>query len=327
MSILQKKPESATNAYRGKRIATRRRYICFSNGTKLYHKLAVIACSCAVILGGTTIMVGGKTVKAFEVSVENQVLSSYASIEQVPCLRFTTNEVNRNLLGFNHVHYVLIKDTDFESDITRQKTPQEVTGEALLAELSGTDYTQLTKTPLKEVISQILKCIHSFRNEGLDIEEACMETYGKLMEEYNTATAILEEGTYKYPYTDKEYALLAKAVMREQGANVSEDNAQSSVACVILNRRDNNGINGTLDNPTILDILQEPGQYGKGYSWNVNTSNITDKVWENTRRALEHEFELPSNVMYQALFKQGSGVYAKYWNPAPYNSWTYICYV
>lgn len=327
MCILQKKPESATNAYEGKRVATKKRVKRSSNGNKIYHKLAVIACSCAVILGGTTIMVGGEPVRAFETSDENQIVSSYASIEQIPYLRFATNEVNRNLLGFNHVHYVLIEEADFESDITREKTPQEVTGEALLAELSEIDYTQLTKTPLKEVISRIQECIHSFRNESLDTEEACMETYGKLMEEYDTATTILEEGTYKYPYTDKEYALLAKVVMREQGANISDDDAQASVAAVVLNRVANGGINGTLDNPTILDILQEPGQYGKGYSWNIDTSNITDKVWENTRRALEHEFELPANVMYQALFKQGSGVYAKYWNPAPYNSWTYFCYV
>ena len=322
MSNLQNKPQSATNAIRRRKYHNKRNL-----KNSLTHRVAVIACSCAVILGGTTIMVNSEPVRAYEENSAQQLQSSYKSIQQVSYLKFAANSLTRSLLGFNYNHYLLVDETDFEADITRELTPHEMTGEALLAELKEVDYTQLTETPLKEAISELEEVINSFRAEGLDTEEACLETYGKLMEELDAAKTVLNDGTYKYPYTDRDYALLAKAVMREQGDNVSEDDAQAAVAAVILNRKANNGINGTLNNPTILDILQEPGQYGKGYSWNVDTSNITDKVWENTRRALEHEFELPANVLFQAGFKQGSGVYVKYWNPAPYNSWTYFCYL
>lgn len=189
------------------------------------------------------------------------------------------------------------------------------------------DYAQLKKTRLKEVINELSNLMSSINALGISQTEGGSQLYAELQAEYEEAVYTLDNGLYMYPYTDADYRLLAKVIMNEQGANTSPDEAQMLVGCVVLNRMANGGINGNLTNPTMLDILLEPGQYASHYTWNVDTSNVTDKVWENTRKVLEHEYEAPANVMYQATFKQGSGVYKSFYNGAPYNNTTYFCFV
>ena len=199
--------------------------------------------------------------------------------------------------------------------------------EAEVLEFVNIDYTQLKKTRLKEVIQELSDLMNAINGLGISQTEGGSQLYQELKENYDEAVYTLDNGLYKYPYTDEEYRLLARVIMNEQGANTSPDEAQMLVGCVVLNRMANGGINGDKINPSMLDILLEPGQYASHYTWNVKTDDITDKVWENTRRVLEYEYEAPANVMYQATFRQGSGIYKSFYNGSPYNNTTYFCYV
>ena len=216
-----------------------------------------------------------------------------------------------------------------EEEIASLEQLKIVIDKTHIDEIKNVDFTQLTKTPLlkmKEELEVLVECYGK-------LNESNPETYGEIYNEiiavYNECNTVLNDGTYQYPYSDKELALMAKAIMREQGDNRSPDEAQMLVGCVILNRQANGGISGKIENPTILDVLQEPGQYGHGvsvnYRWNMDMSDVTDKVWENARRVLEREYTAPSNVVFQATFKQGTGVYKQFENEG-YNNTTYFCY-
>lgn len=183
---------------------------------------------------------------------------------------------------------------------------------------------ELTKTQLKAFIEDMQVTLDAFTAFNLDEQNPV--AYSDLKAQYDEAVTALENGDYLYPYSDEDFILACNLVMREQGANVCEDESQQLVLVVALNRKANNGINGTLTNPTSLDIIQEPGQYGSGYSYNMTLDGITDKVKENVRKVFEGEVTAPANVLFQAGFEQGTGIYKKIWNPAPFNNWTYFCY-
>lgn len=190
----------------------------------------------------------------------------------------------------------------------------------------ATNPHELTKSKLKAYITDVQVTLDAFTSFKLNEQKP--EAYAELQAKYDEAVKALETGDYLYPYTDAEFNLCCRVVMNEQGANVSTDEAQQGVLWVVLNRQSNGGINGRLENPTILDILQEPGQYGNKYTTdNPDVSDVTPKVKENVRKVLEREVEpWPENVLFQAMFPQGTGVYKKIYNPKPFDSYTYFCY-
>lgn len=214
-----------------------------------------------------------------------------------------------------------------ESPIENQELQDSLNTTSLLAEIEEKnsfekkDISQMTKSKVVAYKDELVSFLNYFEIFGIHEEN---ELYLNLKEEYDACVSALENGTYLYPYSDYDYKLLAEVIMREQGDNRSPDEAQMLVGCVVLNRVANGGIGGRLENPTIMDVLLEPGQYPYN-DWDINEGRITDKVWENTRKVLEHEYEAPANVLYQALFKQGEGVYKSFYNEG-YGSTTYFCY-
>lgn len=196
--------------------------------------------------------------------------------------------------------------------------------------LLNKNFYEMTKTEMKNHLNELDSFISHFKNYGINEND---ETYNLVVEEYNNCKTALEKGYYKNPYTEEDLILLAYTIMKEQGDNRSSDECQSLVACVVLNRRANGGINGDLHFPSIKDIINEKGQYHFAVVNNYNislktidTSIITERCYENARRVLEGEFTCPSNVMYQATFKQGSGVYKSFYNEG-YGNTTYFCYL
>lgn len=119
-------------------------------------------------------------------------------------------------------------------------------------------------------------------------------------------------------YTEEEAMALAKIVYSE--ARGGSDEHQRDVASVVVNR----AMINYGGNSTIIGIITAPGQY-------VNSSRLAsmsfdDKAYQNAIYVLENGPTLPSNVVYQANFKQGSGVHKTYyyeWLEYPY---TYFCY-
>lgn len=196
--------------------------------------------------------------------------------------------------------------------------------------LLNKNFYEMTKTEMKNHLNELDSFISHFKNYGINEND---KTYNLVVEEYNNCKTALEKGYYKNPYTEEDLILLAYTIMQEQGDNRNSDECQSLVACVVLNRRANGGINGELHFPSIKDIINEKGQYHFAVVNNYNislktidTSIITERCYENARRVLEGEFTCPSNVMYQATFKQGSGVYKSFYNEG-YGTTTYFCYL
>ena len=192
------------------------------------------------------------------------------------------------------------------------------------------DFSNMVKSELKHYIERLDVFMECFAEFGINTESN--NTYEAILNEYNRAVDALENDNYKFPYSEEDFELLSYATMKEQGDSRTPDECQKLVSCVILNRQKQNGINGTLKNPTISDIINESGQYHfaivSGYNININNidmSIVTDKVKNNVREVLEGRYECPDNVVFQATFTQGSGVYKSFYNEG-YGTTTYFCY-
>ena len=74
------------------------------------------------------------------------------------------------------------------------------------------------------------------------------------------------------------------------------------VGSVVLNRVEDDRFPDT-----IKEVIEQPGQYST-LSW-LSSQNPTDEVIEVTVDLLENGSKYPAEVLYQANFVQGSGVY------------------
>ena len=111
-------------------------------------------------------------------------------------------------------------------------------------------------------------------------------------------------------YTEDDLFYLAAAVCREAGGESEE--IQLLVANVIINR-----VNSSIYPDTIYEVLTEYKQYGTMWKYGVSFPDwADDKVKEQcysvAKRILEGERFCPENVLFQAEFKQGSGVYKQF---------------
>lgn len=192
------------------------------------------------------------------------------------------------------------------------------------------NFSNMVKSEMLSYIEKLESFMECFSYFKIDTEYNT--TYEAILKEYDRAVSALNSGNYKLPYTEEEFALLAYATMKEQGDSRNTDECQKLVSCVILNRQKQNGINRDLINPSIADIINEEGQYHfaivSGYNISVDTidmSIVTDKVKNNVREVLEGRYICPDNVVFQATFTQGSGVYKSFVNEG-YGTTTYFCY-
>lgn len=182
------------------------------------------------------------------------------------------------------------------------------------------NYSNMTKSEILEKEEEIKIFMESLENFNLENNIL----YKNLKKELNNCYEVLEKGEYLYPYTYEDYCLLAYIIKREAGSNYLTDEQRDLVGLVVLNRVNSGGINMDLKNPSIADILNEPGQYPYK-SWDFDGSNIPYYCYESAVRVLEHKVTCPENVVYQATFKQGSGVYKQFTTPGT-NTTTFFCY-
>lgn len=112
-------------------------------------------------------------------------------------------------------------------------------------------------------------------------------------------------------YTEEDLAVMIGVIVGE--AQPYSDEFQRAVGSVVLNRvKSKNYPN------TIKEVVFQKGQYA--CTWDGNYyRKPTDRNIANAKYVLEHGSTLPENVVYQAEFKQGSGIYKKIGN-------TYFCY-
>lgn len=126
-----------------------------------------------------------------------------------------------------------------------------------------------------------------------------------------TATVVESTG-----YTDEDLYYLAAAICMEAGG--SSDEIHLLVGNVILNR-----VNSTIYPNSIYDVLTQYKQYG--YMWRDGVSfpdwvksptstneAIIERCYKNAERLLSGERFCPENVLFQAEFVQGSGIYKEF---------------
>lgn len=122
------------------------------------------------------------------------------------------------------------------------------------------------------------------------------------------------------PYTEDDLDLLARLLTAEVGSSWIPDEIQLYVGSVVLNRMANEYFPDTL-----YDVIYQPGQYSP--TWNGRIDNTPDeRTIENARKLLEEGSVLPANVVFQANFKQGEGVYHEYYDEI-LETTTYFCYI
>lgn len=144
---------------------------------------------------------------------------------------------------------------------------------------------------------------------------------------YSTGEEILAaieayNDTYEDPapsYTEEELYLLAKIIYAEAGSSWLSDEQQLLVGNVVLNR-----VASPEFPNTIKEVIYQKGQY-----YGVNSNRFKKMVpgereLAHAKRLLDGERFCPTSVVFQANFKQGSGV----WKAIPDKilKTTYFCY-
>ena len=123
-------------------------------------------------------------------------------------------------------------------------------------------------------------------------------------------------------YTDDDLYCLTAVIWQESGSYWLSDRCQLMVGNVVLNRVESSKFPGS-----IRGVLQSPGQYGP-MAWNISIPTprnsieqaALDRCYKNAKKLLDGHRELPSGVVFQANFPQGSGTYA-------YEGGLYFCYL
>lgn len=136
---------------------------------------------------------------------------------------------------------------------------------------------------------------------------------------------VLVEVTKEPNYTYDELYCMAVVIYNEAGSNACTDEQRELVGYVVLNR-----VNDSRYPNTIREVLEQPGQYEglgkKGIKFASRGNSelellALERAWVTAKKILENRdnIPIPGNVIFQAQFKQGSGVYKQIGN-------TYFCY-
>lgn len=121
-------------------------------------------------------------------------------------------------------------------------------------------------------------------------------------------------------YSEEDLDLLARLITAEMGCSWVPDDIQLYVGSVVLNRMES-----SLFPDTLYDVIYQKGQYSPTWSGAINNTP-DERTVENARTLLENGSVLPANVVFQANFKQGDGVYAEYYDEY-LGTTTYFCYL
>ena len=171
-----------------------------------------------------------------------------------------------------------------------------------------TDETKTKETPKKETPVEEKKVapetVPAKTEKPAEVKKA--ETKDVTTEPVTTETTELSKSSY----TEDDLFYLAAAVCREAGG--SSEEIQLLVANVVINR-----VNSSRYPNTIYGVLTQRMQYGTMWKYGISfpkwaDQKVKDQCYSVARRILEGERVCPANVVFQAEFKQGSGVYKEF---------------
>ena len=132
-------------------------------------------------------------------------------------------------------------------------------------------------------------------------------------------------------YSDEDIRILTTTVFHEAGHTTEQ--LRQYVAQVVLNR-----VEDSRFPDTVKGVITQPGQYSTKYATveAANAIQATDSkngtyyygiCEDSVKAAMMGQGEMPSNVLYQANFSQGKGVWKSvYFNSGWYASTSYFCY-
>lgn len=132
-------------------------------------------------------------------------------------------------------------------------------------------------------------------------------------------------------YSDEDIRILTTTVFHEEGHTTEQ--LRQYVAQVVLNR-----VEDSRFPDTVKGVITQPGQYSTKYATveAANAIQATDSkngtyyygiCEDSVKAAMMGQVEMPSNVLYQANFSQGKGVWKSvYFNSGWYASTSYFCY-
>lgn len=132
-------------------------------------------------------------------------------------------------------------------------------------------------------------------------------------------------------YSDEDIRILTTTVFHEAGHTTEQ--LRQYVAQVVLNR-----VEDSRFPDTVKGVITQPGQYFTKYATveAANAIQATDSkngtyyygiCEDSVKAAMMGQVEMPSNVLYQANFSQGKGVWKSvYFNSGWYASTSYFCY-
>lgn len=132
-------------------------------------------------------------------------------------------------------------------------------------------------------------------------------------------------------YSDEDIRILTTTVFHEAGHTTEQP--RQYVAQVVLNR-----VEDSRFPDTVKGVITQPGQYSTKYATveAANAIQATDSkngtyyygiCEDSVKAAMMGQVEMPSNVLYQANFSQGKGVWKSvYFNSGWYASTSYFCY-
>ena len=132
-------------------------------------------------------------------------------------------------------------------------------------------------------------------------------------------------------YSDEDIRILTTTVFHEAGHTTEQ--LRQYVAQVVINR-----VEDSRFPDTVKGVITQPGQYSTKYATveAANAIQATDSkngtyyygiCEDSVKAAMMGQVEMPSNVLYQANFSQGKGVWKSvYFNSGWYASTSYFCY-
>lgn len=123
------------------------------------------------------------------------------------------------------------------------------------------------------------------------------------------------------PYSEEDLDLLARLITAEMGSEWVPDEVQLYVDSVPLNRMKSDAFPGE----TLYDVIYQEGQYSPTWTGAINNTP-DERTIENAKKLLTNGSVLPENVVFQANFKQGDGVYYEYYDEI-LGTTTYFCYL
>jgi len=221
-------------------------------------------------------------------------------------------EKNEKILYNNIVSEEKIENNAVDTIKIVETETEEIKVETVIANSEPVEI-KLAYTPIEITMVDIPSRAKRFTPEIEQIEEVNFDS----TETVQNSEVATEEIEIAPSYSQEDLMLLARLINGEAGSEWIPDEHQQLVGMVVMNR-----VNSEYFPNTITEVIYQPGQYScVGNSiWNEDPPQ---RVIDNAKLVLEGKVYCPPNVLFQAEFLQGTGIYKTFANDY---STTYFCY-